>query len=304
MRSINYTKDHGPRSLGRLQLPVETIDMIFSQVDDLASAFSLAMTNTRLMIIGEKRLHQLMAVPSWRGDRIICIGDDAQDDDLPDGILTQECQDFLRDAPNFREIDSREWDLGREAENFVDWVSCSRSGFQRFDFEFLKKQKRALSENTIYSEWKGPRLCHRTYLVYRGIIDELTDFEHVIKVPDVLWNLSKKVYDRKDAALDALEGEELNDTEVCGMMGTILQTQILWSSHDLTPIPEDVVDRGKWAGDRFELTDESVLTLRLRKDKDVWKDVSEEVIGKFVDVLKTVYEEDWIRVCNRWRRIY
>lgn len=65
-----------------------------------------------------------------------------------------------------------------------------------------------------------------------------------------------------------------------------------------------VVDRGKWAGDRFELTDESVLTLRLRKDKDVWKDVSEEVIGKFVDVLKTVYEEDWIRVCNRWRRIY
>lgn len=65
MRSINYTKDHGPRSLGRLQLPVETIDMIFSQVDDLASAFSLAMTNTRLMIIGEKRLHQLMAVPSW-----------------------------------------------------------------------------------------------------------------------------------------------------------------------------------------------------------------------------------------------
>lgn len=183
--------------------------MIFSQVDDLASAFSLAMTNTRLMIIGEKRLHQLMAVPSWRGDRIICIGDDAQDDDLPDGILTQECQDFLRDAPNFREIDSREWDLGREAENFVDWVSCSRSGFQRFDFEFLKKQKRALSENTIYSEWKGPRLCHRTYLVYSGIIDELTDFEHVIKVPDVIWNLSKKVYVRKDAALEALEGEEL-----------------------------------------------------------------------------------------------
>lgn len=140
--------------------------------------------------------------------------------------------------------------------------------------------------------------------MYSGIIDELTDFEHVIKVPDVLWNLSKKVYVRKDAALDALEGEELNDTEVCGMMGNILQTQILWSSHDLTPIPEDVVDRGKWAGDRFELTDESVLTLRLRKDKDVWKDVSEEVIGKFVDVLKTVYEEDWIRVCNRWRRIY
>lgn len=139
--------------------------------------------------------------------------------------------------------------------------------------------------------------------MYRGIIDELTDFEHVIKVPDVLWNLSKKVYVRKDAALEAL-GEELSDTEVCGMMGTILQTQILWSSYYLPPIPEDVVDRGKWAGDRFEFTDESVLTLRLRQYKDVWKDVSEEVIGKFVDVLKTVYEEDWIRVCNRWWRIY
>lgn len=60
--------------------------MIFSEIDELGDVFSLAVTNTRLMILSERRLRELMTIPNWLGDRIICIGDGTEDADLPQDL--------------------------------------------------------------------------------------------------------------------------------------------------------------------------------------------------------------------------
>lgn len=274
--------------------------MIFSEIDELENVFSLAVTNTRLMILGEKRLRELMAIPSWRGDRIICLGDRAEDYDLPEGLMTQECLDFLRDAPNLPEPDD-DWlsDPGFIPVNFVGWASDSRSGFQEFDKNFLDKQKYALLENAAFLQLREYHPRDKSYGLYSKIVDKLTSIERVFRVPDIIWNLTKKAYVLREAVLKAfdgteLEGEELEDSHVCAVMGNILQLQICWSTFDGTNLPIAGLHRGKWAGDRFEFTDESVLRLRLEEEEGVWKDASKEVIGKFLEVYKVEYGEKWV----------
>lgn len=300
---INYKKNRGPRKLGRLQLPAEIIGMIFSEIDDLKNVFSLGVTNTQLMILGEKRLRELMTIPSWRGDRIICLGDGAEDNDLPEGLMTQECKDFLRDAPNLPELDKNDWlsNYGFIPVNFVDWVSDSRSGFQDFETKFLDKQRYALLENAVFLQYRGHHPRDKSDGLYSKIVDQLTSIERVFRVPDVLWNLSKKAYVLREAVLKAfdgtkLKGKKLEDTHVCAVMGNILQLQICWSSCDGTNLPIQGLHRGKWAGDRFEFTDESVLRLRLEDEDGVWTDASEEVIGKFLEVYEAEFGEDWVHM--------
>lgn len=91
MQRINYKQQYDPRSLGLLvKLPAEIIGMIFSEFEDVEDIVYLACTNTRLMILGEKHLREFMYCPSWEGDRIICVGDYAVNDDLPEAVISQE----------------------------------------------------------------------------------------------------------------------------------------------------------------------------------------------------------------------
>lgn len=109
--------------------------------------------------------------------------------------------------------------------------------------------------------------------------------------PTVLWNLSKQVYFRRESIPTELpKAAERFDSD--DVMGTTLLLQICWSSDDSLSLAygrksDDVkLSRGKWAGDRFELTGDDVLQSRLREEGSKWEDVSEEVIKLFVDVFK------------------
>lgn len=58
--------------------------MIFLHIRDARTAFRLGAANTRLMMIGERRIKQLMGNPNWSGDRLICLPTpDADDEDEP-----------------------------------------------------------------------------------------------------------------------------------------------------------------------------------------------------------------------------
>lgn len=275
--------------------------MIFSEVKELENVFSLAVTNTRLMILGEKRLREVMTIPSWQGDRLICLGDGAEDNDLPEGLKTQECQDFLRNAPNLPELDKDDDEYGDIPKTFYDWVRCSRSGFGHFDEHFLDKQKHALLKNTVFSRFEGIHPHDDSYGLYNRIVDKLINYKRVSRAPDVIWNLSKKVYVLREAVLKVLEGTKLEGKDieschVCAVIGNILQLQLCWSTYDGTNLPIEGLHRGKWAGDRFEFTDESVLRIRLQQEEGVWRDASEEVIEKFLQVYRAEYGEEWVNI--------
>lgn len=78
------------------------------------------------MILGERRLREPMFCPSWEGDRVICIESGMKNDDLPEGVISQECRDFVSDSEEEEVVLT-----------FVQWAkeTFETSLFQRY---FLK----------------------------------------------------------------------------------------------------------------------------------------------------------------------
>lgn len=248
--------------------------MIFFEIDDPGDVFSLALSNTRLMIIGERRLRQLLTFPDWRGDRIICVGDLTEDTNFPKGLITQECRDFVR-----KELkdDSEPYDDWNPSA-FVTWVESENSGFQELEHEVLTRQRRALCRNIVHTK-RDKRTINYKFAF------KLTTTRRLSKNSAVLWNLSKKVYCRRDTVLKILNGRTgWKPSDIYGVMGTILHVQICHSTEDDTGLVCDNLHQGKWAGDRFEFTGEDVLESRLKQREDLWKDVSEEVTKMYLDV--------------------
>lgn len=189
--------------------------MIFDHIDDVRTALRLGAANTRLMIIGESRIKQLMGGLNWKGDRLICVEDGGDDIDLPEGL---------------------------------------GSGDVFGDFEHY-----AQPEDLRRSFWQDTPECR--------IADDLGLIKPVSIQPDIIWNLTKQVYVRFDAIPEDIASE--HDDEF--IMGWILLVHITWTN-------SDEINRGDWAGDRFELTEKDMLERRLEDSEDgrKWTDVSEE----------------------------
>lgn len=133
MQRINYKQQYDPRSLGLLvKLPAEIIGMIFSEFEDVEDIVYLACTNTRLMILGEKHLREFMYCPSWEGDRIICVGDYAVNDDLPEGVISQEFFNSISGCKEGEE-EREEVDL-----TFIEWA---RSNFDQGPLQHIVLEK-------------------------------------------------------------------------------------------------------------------------------------------------------------------
>lgn len=276
--SIPYSQ--GVQSkLGHLKsLPDEVISMIFSHIDDIDTAFCFGRTNTRLFLISEKRMHELMGTPDWTGDRIMCVGESTYDDDIPEGV-----------------------DLGEEYDHFLDVVypACGNDdvspnvyGWAEYEFT-LPNSDEFIGSTGRKKEILGD--CSRRFddigLVLGNKINKPDP------VPDVgstvLWNLSKNVYfdtEGLSKKLPVFHSPEIFDEDE--IIGQALLYQICWSSSKGTNIDyghregEYNLSRGKWAGDRFELTGASTLEQRLKEEEGKWKNVSDEVIRLCLDVLK------------------
>lgn len=254
--------------------------MIFFEIDRPGDVFSLALSNTRLMIIGERRLRQLMTFPDWRGDRIICVGDLTEDTNFPEGLITQECRDCAREESK----DDSEPDVDWDPSDFVTWVESENSGFQEIKHELLTRQRRALCK-IIVSTGRDK------YSINYKFAFKLTTTRRLSKNSAVLWNLSKKEYCRRDTVLKILDGHvRWKPSDIYGVMGTILLVQICHSTEYDTGLAHDNLHEGKWAGDRFEFTNENVLESRLKQQEVPWKDVSEEVTYMYLEVCSATRE--------------
>lgn len=248
--------------------------MIFFEIDRPGDVFSFALSNTRLMIIGERRLRQLMTFQDWRGDRIICVGDLTEDTNFPEGLITQECRDLAREELKDALEPAVDWDPS----DFVTWVESEKSGFQEITHELLTHQRRALSR-IIVSTGRDK------YSFNYKFAFKLTTTRRLSKNSAVLWNLSKKEYCRRDTVLKILDGHaRWKPSDIYGVMGTILLVQICHSTEYDTGVVHDNLHQGKWAGDRFEFTNEAILESRLKQRDVLWKDVSEEVTNMYLDV--------------------
>ena len=267
---IPFARKVGQRTLGYVELPVELIDMIFFHMDDPWTAFNFAACNTQLMVIGEKRIHELMGVPDWRGDRIMIVGDYTQEQDLPEGLdLGDDYKSFCKWKHGRRHEEGEDEDIGDEDEDenvktsIYEWAceefSDTRAGY-------FREEERCFTRDIdeFSPQW--------------SIAWNLGKPDALETAPDVLWNLTKKVYVLRQSIPEkylAKWGKHKNHE----ILGRILFSRIHWSSDPTSTACEEskMMHRGIWAGDRFEITGKDALKKRLEEDGDVWKDVTKEI---------------------------
>ena len=277
--------------LGILQpLPDDILEKIFIYIGDAQTAFRFGVANTKLLVVGEKRIHELMGVPNWDGDRIMCAGDYQKEGDIPESV-----------------------ELSEEYDHFLE-VECGDKGVcpNIFGWAELHFQRPASSW------WASPRGCREeenlTYGIpsWRTEHDLAYDITHnacfVIDEPSVVWNLSKNVYFHgDDIPDDFIESNfpDSTDLDHWEVMGQALLYQICWSSDSTGCLDkESKMHRGRWAGDRFEVTDKEVMEQRLKEEEGKWKDVSKGVIGLSMDILKSMYRPDYSQYMMGTRRWY
>ena len=226
----------------------------FIQYED--DCFALALTNKRCWLIGQPRMKALIREHqvSWAGDRIACIGAYGLLKQLPSGLLSSEEQEWLDEHMGAWPYLYAMGPLRHYCGTMLPYRHPMRQSWELYDGEQLTHQDRLV-------------LQHNIRVTYRK--------------PDVLRNITKRQYVRRDALINMTETcpEEWQFNRVD--LGHVVLARTCWSTSSDGTHLHDVAHRGVWAGDRFDITSLDALDEKDENGEQVeWKDVTEEVLDE------------------------
>ncbi|KAF8058654.1 hypothetical protein FPV67DRAFT_1785724 [Lyophyllum atratum] len=303
-------------SLANAALPTELIIIILEEVEDLTDLVCVVLTCRRYFEIGrpilEARFEEMFTY-SWAGNRLICAGDYADIDDLPEGMLTEDEKRLLDEK---FEPGSTDEDCGVcEQLSFVqtlqpDWRLNHKRAIFYQDNPRLSSYFMCLQETGYHERvrtpprvgWAGMRdvevLKWLTKVTSQGFSDRTPLSEKYGSY--VLRNLTTKEYIRGAAVREAWNTPDMPYLQALRFTH-LLVLRITWSQDSSLSIPYEgpiQVHRGVWAGHRFDLSD--ITTVEDGQGTiNNWKDVSKVVI----DELMAVFEgeaEDLIERLSYW----
>ncbi|KAJ7465052.1 hypothetical protein FB451DRAFT_1138366 [Mycena latifolia] len=271
---LYFPKTAPPSSTALLNLPVETIHEIYSHLEDLADLFCLSMACQFLWEIGRREIYRhlasLAAGRSWAGDRIICVGDYLENDDIPESILTpEEEEEFTGEGED------------EDGEVFALTLysyPCARvPEDMRFDLSSVLSKANIL-ERLEGASWRsgGSFFMMRTL---HALCDTRYRAKPVARTqPGVLRNLSRCQYIRESALFDLKDRTQDGMPEINRVdLGDVVLSRICFSSDPSIAMSYDGgIHRGVWAGDRFDIVDGEWL--QGSDDDASWTDVSDEVM--------------------------
>ncbi|KAG5635142.1 hypothetical protein H0H81_012293 [Sphagnurus paluster] len=301
----------------------EVIDLIYKKFDNLEEVILLAVTCQRSYEISRRHLErwvQQLFVVSWAGDRLICIGDYAQMDDLPPGMLTDEEREYLADRCEHPADDNEQLTddcASRENDHDADETSL----WEKLGSLQLRHPKSAIRQIRIndpnssrYSDWG----LYLFYMTKRAMsimgkdtkmgllddgdrealselltIDRKTLYTHASDwyPTHALRNLTKKEYVRGDAIERVRREPDARAQRLDNLsFNHILAARFTWSSDpSLSMSYEGPLHRGVWAGHRFDVVEIGCL-YNGQESLDGWKDVSEEVIAEVREIAKADFQ--------------
>ncbi|KAG8992317.1 hypothetical protein FRB94_011246 [Tulasnella sp. JGI-2019a] len=163
--------------------PIDIIGLIFASIENIQDAISLALTSRQLLAFGLDRIGQLFELfyAPWAGDRLICIGEFAKNDDLPPGVLTP----------------------GEQAIFEVDGDNLYECAQRNFNFRTVNLSSRYNLDDDF-----AHRLLSVEIKQFRAILDTTKQTLD----NRVLCNLSKRLYFRRHV------GTALEDAELGGFL--------------------------------------------------------------------------------------
>ncbi|KAG6901309.1 hypothetical protein C0995_013879 [Termitomyces sp. Mi166 len=259
------------------QLTTEVVDKMFGEVDDPVDLINVMTTCQRHWDIGRRHLENLVkvffVVTSWAGDRLICLSDHAELEDLPEGMLT-ECE--VMKIENYR---SRS--LWRAIRVIQTPRPRTPAVIPLKIVGAIRSSKDLLRGLKSYPTWSARTdICG----ALQNLI-QITDmnFGNFYKGHMVFRNLTVKEYVRGDIwnmpRDSRFPGKRLKFEHV-------LYIRIIWSVPGLSgyQCPLDI-RRGAWAGHRFDISDVKNVMGEDGIMVDGWRDVTEEVISEVMEVL-------------------
>ncbi|KAJ6488946.1 hypothetical protein C8R45DRAFT_1213551 [Mycena sanguinolenta] len=250
-----------------VNLPVELIQEIQYDLEDIRDIICLSVTCQPLWEVGRREIYRRVALLiealSWAGDRIICVGDHLQNNDIPSHILTAaEKDEFTGLEPAFESYHD-DWGIEYYAQHYTFYsylFSEIPHGHGKFNMrEFLD------SSNLPF--------------YFHDRLRPLVDLDFTISLTTnsamgILRNLSRHQYVREST---------LSHWQTCwntAGFGEIVLSRICWSSDPSASMTyEGNIHRGVWAGDRFDIVPSEWLE-GLDNDGGLWTDVSEEVLAE------------------------
>ncbi|KAH9838558.1 uncharacterized protein C8Q71DRAFT_751835 [Rhodofomes roseus] len=288
-RSNERGRSKDPRDLGALNLPFDVLAAIFEAIgsENIVDAAYLALTNTFLRAIGQKRIYNELAsyYAAWYLERIICVGDYLEGDDLPPDILKEDEKESLSgdisDTNSDDDSTSNHSDVPHGARLYhaadAETNRSSRTiGHWRKRFAAkgkLSKAERRELEDLIRADfsWDGRQ-----------------------ETEWILCNWTRAEYVR-NGGVARLTGSEIDGpmTSADPSLGHVLLTQICWSSDDSTSVNyRGPLHRGRWAGHYIAITTMDQLTENVRfADKEKWVDVTEEVVAQVLEIWRAEHPE-------------
>ncbi|TFY70227.1 hypothetical protein EVG20_g2773 [Dentipellis fragilis] len=289
IKLVPYFKPHPSspspvRNKGIHGLPNEIVDEIFGHQEDYVDCIRLALTGRRYWNLARPHIKRAMtanfASLSWAGDRIICVGDGNEVDDLPPALKTGEftgvdlyftLQEHFKDAYNFsRPIEG----LGRKSLRLKIRGDLMNDFYEHLDKPFPHELSSA----------------H----IFMGCIPEDVDDDSL-----VLRNLSKHEFVRySELPFDLVPREQWYWSQVDVDLTWAALARICWSTDPGTSMAYDGdMHRGVWAGDRLdivsveELQEEGKEGEREREGEVAdWKDVSKAVAKELTLILASQFD--------------
>ena len=257
-----------------MDIPTDILELIFEEFgpDDVRAVISLSLTNTYLREVGQRRLWELMSLfhAPWWLERLICLGDYADGDDLPADIF-----------------------MGEEEEKTLTGniiVDGQSEGARLYE----ASGRNYINDRMARLEWD--RMCYDAYT------DDLSTKErHMIKemvTPDFSWdgrpetewilcNWTMAEYVRADAIAE-LTGYQCSGpwTHSSLSLGHVLLTQICWSADPSAAMSyEGPITRGPWAGHYFGITTVDNLSKDINCiNKQPWTDVTEKIVKEVLEI--------------------
>ncbi|KAJ7436063.1 hypothetical protein B0H11DRAFT_1755280 [Mycena galericulata] len=256
---------------GILHLPNKVIEIIFDVIVNTTDAVFLGLTCQTLWNIGRMRLQEEVQEfadgLSWAGDRVICVGDYQEGDDLPPGLLSEE------ETAEFSDPES-------------DAFNPDDGGTGLYSLKCHSVDIRLPSEILVDG-------FHNSFAVLGGSGDTITkaDFDLLGKLCDRdAWNASRTegLYVLRNLShhivvLERSLFEFQKKTTVARFnevkLGHLALMRICWSSDPSVSMSgADDIYRGNWAGDRFDIVSEKVFWDEREKDEVQWMDGSDDIV--------------------------
>ncbi|KAL1949546.1 hypothetical protein VTO73DRAFT_8427 [Trametes versicolor] len=262
---------------GLLSLPDELLDDILycSGLSDAFDSVCLAITCKKLLTIAQGRvLREARDYSSagWAMDRIVCLGDYVDLDNVPEGLLSPAQKSYI-----VEQAEARGWGLDE-----LGYAGLA-------DIGTYAQQYRGLYYESVDFVMTLPMPDRRLFVAALAMTFPARD-------DWALCNHSKHEFVRAGALaeLSGQPGAAQPFLQTCEAdLGTALFTRFCYSPDPSTALPNTSVKihEGKWVGDRISI--DTMERVKQRQPQQEWTDVTDEVVADIEAIYRDEYDDDW-----------